>query len=99
MEAPGHYLYHGLPGHPSEGHQQQVLHLHVVLLVAGTVGAEITDFDMIAFTDQTVPEQQKIRGLSVEKIFRPFGLIFRDISDMIALANQAVSIKKIRRSV
>ena len=54
---------------------------------------------MIAFTNQTVPEQQKIRGLSVEKIFRPFGLIFRDISDMIALANQAVSIKKIRRSV
>ena len=63
METPGHYLYHGLPGHPSEGHQQQVLHLHVVLLVTGAFRAEITDFDMIAFTNQTVPEQTKIRKI------------------------------------
>ena len=61
MEPAGHYLYHGLPGHPPQWDQQQVLHLHVVLLVTGAVAPEITDFDMIAFTNQTVPGQQKIR--------------------------------------
>ena len=77
MEPPGHYLYHGLPGHPPERDQQQVLHLYVVLLVTGAVRAEITDFDMIAFTNQTVPKQQKIRTIVHIKYFRPFEIISR----------------------
>ena len=49
------HLRDGLRRHPSEGHQQQLLRLEVVLLVGRTVAPEITDFDMITFANQAVP--------------------------------------------
>ena len=46
---------HGLPGHPTQRYQKHVIHLHIVFLVCWAVAPKITDFDMIAFTNQAVP--------------------------------------------
>ena len=49
------HLYSRFPGHPAERNQKEILHLHIVFLISRTVAAEITDFDMITFTNQAVP--------------------------------------------
>ena len=56
----GHiYLNGRLPGHPSERNKKKILRLHIVLPVGRTIASEITDFDMIAFTHQAVPEREE----------------------------------------
>lgn len=51
------YLNGRLPGHPAKRNKKMVLCLHIVLPIGRTIASEITDFDMIAFADQAVPEK------------------------------------------
>ena len=50
------YLNGWLPGHPTKRNKKMILCLHVVLPVGRAIASEITDFDMITFADQAVPE-------------------------------------------